>query len=87
MERLSNKMNRVVRLTNWRDPIIEGYFPKLDNIVANRVYPSRPQNAKLQVILKYYLFYGLIIIKILDSERIEKCNGFSNDACFFFLVK
>ncbi|VVC24126.1 Hypothetical protein CINCED_3A001218 [Cinara cedri] len=46
MERLSNDMNRVVRLTNWRDPIEEGYFPKLDNILANRVWPSRPVNSR-----------------------------------------
>lgn len=50
MERLSNNMNRVVRLTNWDQPIEEGYFPKLDNILANRVWPSRPVNAVLQVI-------------------------------------
>ncbi|XP_060843836.1 phenoloxidase 1-like [Rhopalosiphum padi] len=47
LERLSNNMNRVVRLNNWRDSIVEGYFPKLDNILANRVWPSRPANAKL----------------------------------------
>jgi len=50
MERLSNSMNRVVRLTNWEQPIAEGYFPKLDNILANRVWPPRPVNAVLQVI-------------------------------------
>ncbi|XP_022160595.1 phenoloxidase 2-like [Myzus persicae] len=48
MERLSNSMNRVVRLTNWEQPIAEGYFPKLDNILANRVWPPRPVNAVLQ---------------------------------------
>lgn len=51
MERLSNSMNRVVRLTNWEQPIAEGYFPKLDNILANRVWPPRPVNSVLQVIL------------------------------------
>lgn len=44
-------MNRVVRLTNWREPIEEGYFPKLDNILANRVWPPRHVNSKLQVIV------------------------------------
>jgi len=53
MERLSNDMNRVVRLTNWRSPILEGYFPKLDNILANRVWPPRPVNATLSVMIKY----------------------------------
>lgn len=50
MERLSNHMNRVVRLTNWNQPIAEGYFPKLDNVLANRVWPSRPVNSVLTVI-------------------------------------
>lgn len=56
MERLSNDLNRVVRLTNWHEPIIEGYFPKLDSVVANRVWPSRPANTTLNVIIKlnYY---------------------------------
>lgn len=49
MERLSNNMNRVIRLTNWRDPIEEAYFPKLDNIVANRVWPPRPANTRFRV--------------------------------------
>lgn len=53
MERMSNDMNRVVRLTNWRSPIVEGYFPKLDNILANRVWPPRPVNATLSVMIKY----------------------------------
>lgn len=50
MERMSNDMNRVVRLTNWRAPIEEGYFPKLDNILANRVWPPRHVNSILSVI-------------------------------------
>jgi len=53
MERLSNNMNRVVRLTNWNEPIAEGYFPKLDNILANRVWPPRPVNAVLTVIFEF----------------------------------
>ncbi|XP_050439526.1 phenoloxidase 1-like [Adelges cooleyi] len=47
MERLSNDMSRVVRLTSWHEPIPEGYFPKLDNVLANRVWPPRPANTKL----------------------------------------
>lgn len=52
-------MTRVVRLTNWRDPIEEGYFPKLDNILANRVWPPRPANARLNVIQNtiYFINY------------------------------
>uniref|UniRef100_A0A481MQJ5 Phenoloxidase n=1 Tax=Nipponaphis monzeni TaxID=196483 RepID=A0A481MQJ5_9HEMI len=47
MERLSNDMNRVSRLVNWREPIVEGYFPKLDSVVANRTWPSRHPNSTL----------------------------------------
>lgn len=48
-ERLCNDMSRVTRLIDWREPIPEAYFPKLDNIIANRVWPSRPANATLKV--------------------------------------
>ncbi|XP_025414834.1 phenoloxidase 1-like [Sipha flava] len=47
MERLSNGMNRVERLTKWNDPIVEAYFPKLDNILSNGVWPSRFANSRL----------------------------------------
>ncbi|XP_049840628.1 phenoloxidase 2-like isoform X1 [Schistocerca gregaria] len=40
-ERLSNKLARVKRLLNWHEPVEEGYFPKLDNIVSSRVWPPR----------------------------------------------
>ncbi|XP_050525328.1 phenoloxidase 2-like isoform X1 [Daktulosphaira vitifoliae] len=46
-ERLSNRMNRVVPYTNLREPILEGYFPKLDTVVGNRVWPSRSANTRL----------------------------------------
>jgi len=62
MERLSNDMNRVVRLTNWRDPITEGYFPKLDNILANRVWPPRPVNARFSVTIKHFNSIHIILI-------------------------
>lgn len=52
MERLSNNLSRVVRLTDWREPILEGYYPKLDTITANRVWPPRPPNAMMKVIFK-----------------------------------
>lgn len=57
MERLSNDMNRVVRFTNWHEPILEGYFPKLDSVVANRVWPSRPASTKLSVIFLIMIFH------------------------------
>ena len=43
-ERLSNGMGDVERFSNFRVPIREGYFPKLDTLVANRAWPARPDN-------------------------------------------
>lgn len=74
MERLSNGMNRVVRFTNWHEPILEGYFPKLDSVVSNRVWPPRPANTKLRVIF----FILLIVFTFLDSFnfRVDFQNHF-----------
>lgn len=36
------------RFHNWREPIPEGYFPKLDSLVASRTWPSRPAGAVLR---------------------------------------
>ncbi|XP_043489078.1 phenoloxidase 1-like [Polistes fuscatus] len=47
-ERLCNRLGRVTRLINWREPIPEGYFPKLDSLTANRNWPSRPSGAILR---------------------------------------
>nr|BAM76811.1 prophenoloxidase 1 [Mythimna separata] len=41
MERLCNGLNRVARYMNFREPIAEGYFPKLDSQVASRAWPPR----------------------------------------------
>ncbi|KAG8238621.1 hypothetical protein J437_LFUL018539 [Ladona fulva] len=46
-ERLCNRLGRVKRLLNFRDPIEEGYFPKLDTLVASRNWASRHSGAKL----------------------------------------
>lgn len=88
MERLSNDMNRVVRLTNWREPIEQGYFPKLDNIVANRVWPPRPANAKLQVMYRVSFMSParearrtlftrslLVIPPCYSTERQQRCRA------------
>lgn len=46
-DRLCNKLGRVTRFLSWREPIPEGYFPKLDSLVASRVWPPRHSNAVL----------------------------------------
>lgn len=47
-ERFSNRLARVKRLNNFRDPIMEGYFPKMDSLVASRSWPARQDNAVLR---------------------------------------
>lgn len=48
MERFSNRLPRVGRLNNFRAPIPEGYFPKLDSLVASRSWPARISGAFLK---------------------------------------
>jgi len=38
----------VKRFHNWREPIPEAYFPKLDSLVASRSWPARPAGAILK---------------------------------------
>ncbi|XP_054737407.1 phenoloxidase 2-like [Anastrepha obliqua] len=47
LERFSNSLARVARFNNLRDPIKEGYFPKLNSLVANRSWPPRFKDTKL----------------------------------------
>lgn len=47
-ERLCNRLGRVKRFHNWREPIPEGYFSKLDSLVASRTWPARSAGAMLK---------------------------------------
>ncbi|XP_053962369.1 phenoloxidase 2-like [Anastrepha ludens] len=47
LERFSNNLARVVRFNNLREPIQEGYFPKMDSLVASRAWPPRSEDTKL----------------------------------------
>lgn len=78
MERLSNDMSRVVRLTSWHEPIPEGYFPKLDNVLANRVWPPRPANTKLSVskfTIKMYKHIRTSIFVIFITTEHQQRSG------------
>ncbi|XP_013143797.1 PREDICTED: phenoloxidase subunit 1-like [Papilio polytes] len=44
-ERLCNNLGRVKRFKNFREPIEEGYFPKMDLQVASRSIPPRFENS------------------------------------------
>ncbi|XP_078040688.1 phenoloxidase 1-like [Augochlora pura] len=47
-ERLCNRLSRVKRFINWREPIPEAYFPKLDSIVSTRTWPARHRGVVLK---------------------------------------
>ncbi|XP_013107071.1 phenoloxidase 2-like [Stomoxys calcitrans] len=48
MERFSNNLARVKRITNFQEPIPEGYFPKMDSLVSSRAWPPRFENSRLR---------------------------------------
>ncbi|KAM3957879.1 phenoloxidase subunit 1 [Aphomia sociella] len=47
-ERLCNGLSRVTRYSDFRAPIAEGYFPKLDSKVASRSWPPRFANTVIR---------------------------------------
>jgi hypothetical protein len=47
-ERFSNNLPRVTPLNDFRAQIPEGYFPKLDSLVASRAWPARTSGAQLR---------------------------------------
>lgn len=64
--RLSNKLARVTRFLNWRDPVPEGYFSKLDSLVSSRVWPPRHSNAILSDVNREV---DQLQVDIADCER------------------
>lgn len=47
-ERLSNALQRVAKFSNWRDPIPEAYYPKLDSLTSARGWPPRQSGMRWQ---------------------------------------
>ncbi|XP_053617529.1 phenoloxidase subunit 2 [Plodia interpunctella] len=47
-ERLNNSLKRVKKFSNWREPIPEAYFPKLDSLTSSRGWPPRQANMTWQ---------------------------------------
>ncbi|XP_017867686.1 PREDICTED: phenoloxidase 2 [Drosophila arizonae] len=47
MERFSNSLARTQPFNNLREPIAEGYFPKMDSLVSSRAWPPRFDNTRL----------------------------------------
>ncbi|CAH0402813.1 unnamed protein product [Chilo suppressalis] len=48
VERLCNSLKRVKKFSNWREPIPEAYFPKLDSLTSSRGWPPRQSNMTWQ---------------------------------------
>lgn len=64
VERLCNGLKPVKILNNIREPIPEGYFPKLLSSTTNRTYPGRVPNTLLKDIERETSFFELA-----DLER------------------
>ena len=48
IERICNDMDDIERYSDFRKPIKEGYFPKMDTLVAHRAWPARPDGVAPQ---------------------------------------
>ncbi|XP_063705143.1 phenoloxidase 2-like [Culicoides brevitarsis] len=65
-ERLGNRLQRVQRYNDFRKPMLEGYFPKMDSSVATRAWPARSDNTFLSDINRET---DQIRLDIADLER------------------
>ncbi|KAK7871345.1 hypothetical protein R5R35_007603 [Gryllus longicercus] len=84
-ERFSNKLARAPRFLNWREPIAEGYFPKLDSQVASRVWPPRQADIVIQDLARedFQLYLDVQemerwrdrIFEAIHSGRVETVNN------------
>lgn len=63
-ERFSNKLAKALPLSNLREPIEEGYYPKLLDHAHQRTYPGRSGNLCLQDVNR-----DDTTIEITDLER------------------
>ncbi|TMW39359.1 hypothetical protein DOY81_015561, partial [Sarcophaga bullata] len=66
LERFSNNLARVTRFNDFRQPIAEGYFPKMDSLVSSRAWPPRFDNTRITD-LKREL--DQINVDVADMER------------------
>lgn len=64
-ERLCNDLPRVAPLSDFREPIPEGYFPKMDQEVAGRAWPGRPVHQFLTDLNRR----NIIQVAVSDIER------------------
>nr|AGE48302.1 prophenoloxidase [Callinectes sapidus] len=67
MERLSVGLNRVEKLSNWRIPIPDGYFPKLTISNSGQTWGSRQDNTLMQDYKRDD--FGLLPFDVSDLEQ------------------
>ncbi|GLH01679.1 Phenoloxidase 1 [Gryllus bimaculatus] len=48
LERFSNRLGRVKRFLDFREPMEDGYFPKLSTLLASRNWPPRQAGTRLK---------------------------------------
>ncbi|KAF4525334.1 hypothetical protein B566_EDAN013190 [Ephemera danica] len=68
-ERMCNQLPRVRRLTNLKEPIEEGYFPKLINAASNNFFAARPSGAILKDVEQIRDAKNKLAFDIYDLER------------------
>lgn len=81
-ERFSNNLARVQRFNNFRQPIAEAYFPKMDSLVASRAWPSRASNTSLSDLNRELdqIKYDINDLERWTSRFVEACHqGFVQD--------
>lgn len=85
-ERFSNNLARVARFNNFREPIAEAYFPKMDSLVASRAWPSRAAGTRLNDLNRELdqIRYDIRDLEQWTSRFVEACHqGFVQDVCSF----
>lgn len=82
-------MPRVVRFNNYREPIAEAYFPKMDSLVASRAWPSRAANTRLNDLNRELdqIRYDIRDLEQWTSRFVDACHqGYVLDVRSFFSV-
>lgn len=85
-ERFSNSLPRVIRFNNYREPIPEAYFPKMDSLVASRAWPARTANTKLSDLNRDLdqIRYDIRDLEQWTSRFVEACHqGYVQDVFMF----
>lgn len=86
-ERFSNNLARVVRFNNFREPIVEAYFPKMDSLVASRAWPARASNTRISDLNRELdqIRYDVRDLEQWVSRFVEACHqGFVQDVRSMF---